>query len=221
MKITINKLIEFKKSNSDKKRYSIIRPYKFKTQQNFGYYQTFKSKVKRFYTDKMNIEHILEGVSKLKNSKPDSKFKEINKRISLEAFERFLAFKFPLEFKNITILEPLYKNFIYNGLDINVGPDVIFKIEIGEGEYVLGCVKLHNTQKNTFEIKEQELVSTLLYEYLYSLYGNKYLISSEICYSFDVFSNGYISTNRKKLDINRKILKETIELYFDFWNKTA
>lgn len=185
-----------------------------------AHYQLAKARMKKALQLNGELTPILNGIKEL-NSRSLEKKRQINDRkVSIEAMERFIKLKLPKLLSNskYEVVKPSKKkSFELKGVDIIVSPDVIIKIDV-DGQIVIGGFKLHVSKSNAFNREQQQIVSSSLYKYLETEIAiDGEIVLPELCFSLDIFGNGFVATssNYENTIKNIESLCEEIKMY---WN---
>lgn len=194
-KISINQLANFSKSSEYKKR-TIVKQQKNPPKVLVARYRLAKSRITKAIANYGNIQPILEGIEKLKNSNPEKDFGKNDKKVSIEAMERFIKMKLP-DFLNNNVYEvlksPKIKSFNVSEVEIIISADLIIKVFI-DGQAFLGAVKLHISKGDSFDKEQSKYVTTCLYQYLDLLYENTgIIVLPDLCLSIDIFADSIVS----------------------------
>lgn len=198
MQISINPLAEFAFA-SEAKRKTIIRNQKEPSIFKIPWYQLAKARMRLAIAKKGDLQPILDGIDELKNRRL-TKVRQINDRkVSVEALERFLEMKLPSVLKDIdyeVIKKPKKSDarpLLVKGVEVIVSPDVIIKTTIN-GQSYLGAVKIHVAKTNTFESKQLKHIASATYMYLDHVIANDdTLVHPDLCLAYDIFGNRIVS----------------------------
>lgn len=198
-KISINQLAAFSKSSEYKKR-TIVKQQKNPPKLLVGRYRLAKSRITKAIANYGNIQPILDGIEKLKKSNPEKDFGKNDKKVSIDAMERFIKMKLP-SFLNDNVYEvlksPKIKSFMVSEVEIIISADLIIKVFI-DGQAFLGGVKIHISKGEMFDIVQSRYVTTCLYQYLDLLYENSgIIVLPDLCLSIDVFADTIVSAPKK------------------------
>lgn len=189
--ISINQLAEFSQA-TEKGKTRIIKQQIVPNPVLTPWYQLAKSRIRKSISSNWNLDPIYSGIENLKSRiNLESKRKQIDQKVSLEALAEFIKTPRPLILDSVEweSFIPKIKNFSLGNLEIIMAPDVVFRTEI-EGKVYLGGFKIHLSKSKIFDLKQSTLVATALYEYLekeVARNGEIALPSLSFCY--DVFSN--------------------------------
>ena len=198
-KISINQLADFHKgTESTKKR--IVKQQKEPNSFRIAYYQLAKARIKKSIQLQGEIEPVLKGIELLKGRKVEKKRQISDKKVSIEAMEKFLKLKLPTLLKNIDfeiIKVGKKKSIFINGVEILISPDIVIKGKIN-GETFIGGLKLHVSKSNKFDNEQQQLVACALYKFLETeIAKDNEIVLPELCLSLDIFGNGFVTTTPK------------------------
>lgn len=143
------------------------------------------------------------------NRKPESKRQERDKRVSLEAMERFIEMKLPSIIKNIDyeVIKPKVKSTFISDVEIIVAPDLIIKGHLN-GKTVIGAVKIHISKENTFDLQQSKIVAYTIAKYLdKEIAKDGIIVLPELCFCIDVFGDRIISAKECDTQVDKKILE--------------
>lgn len=218
--ISINQYADFIKS-SDAKKKRIIKDQKKPNKFRIAYYQLAKARIRKTLTDNGSLKHIEDALSNLSSRVPKNKRQASDKKVSIDALEKFIKLKIPkiLKNENLEFLKSkLYRNdIVIHGISIVVAPEIIFKINI-DGQEVLGGLKIHVSKSNTFDLEQQQLIASAVCKYLETNVAEEnQIVLPEFCISLDVFGNGYITNTSAHKDIIESYEKECFEI-IKIWN---
>jgi hypothetical protein len=220
-KISINQLADFSDSTEAGKRRIIkqqLIPDTFRT----PWYQLPKARIKKCIEYKGDLQPIKDALEILAKRNPITKRQTDDKRVSIAALERFITIKLPAILKQIdyTIIKHEVKIWKVNDVDIIVAPEVIIKGNL-KGNTVLGAVKIHISQSNSFDLKQAGYVATSVYNYLMNNVAKPgEVVLPELCICLDIFGARLV-----KADINSELtvaeIKELCEEIKAIWEKAA
>ncbi|MCD8450343.1 hypothetical protein LNI98_11655 [Tenacibaculum dicentrarchi] len=220
--ISINQLADFYKGTDAKKK-RIVKQQKTPNTFRIAYYQLAKARIKKTLQLHGELGPVLAGISELKNRKPEKKRQISDKKVSIEALERFVKMKLPklLTGTNYQIIKPLKKKSFYlNGVEIIVSPDVIIKI-VSEGKTYIGGFKLHVSKSNVFSSEQQSIIASSLYKFLETqIATDEDIVLPELCLSLDIFGDGYVATS-SNLDYTINNIEKMCDEIKLFWNNVA
>jgi hypothetical protein len=217
--ISVNQFAEFTKGSEAKKK-SIIRQQKNPPTVMVARYALAKARIKKAIERRGDINPILEGIEQLKSKKPETDWQVNDRKVSLEAMERFVRMKLPEILKDMDDFEILkkfeFKSFIFSGVNILVSPDVIVRGSINGKKYI-GALKLHVSKSGAFDPEQSKYVATCIYNYLKSMVRDEdVIVLPQLCFSLDVFADTIISAPSNINYINIKIdeyCKQIIKLW--------
>jgi len=187
-KISINQLASFAVVSDAKKR-QIIKQQKNPPKILVNRYGLAKSTMKKTLANRGDLRSVLDGIEELKSRIPITDWQKNDRKVSIEAMERFILMKLPELLQNnpyIILDKPKVKSFFINGVEILVSPDLVIRMNIAGQDYI-GAVKLHVSKSDIFEKEQSRYVSTCLYKYLELLHENEDVITSR-----SVLVSGYI-----------------------------
>jgi len=218
-KISVNQLADFTKG-SDARRKSIIRQQKNPPKVIVARYGMAKSRIRKSISALGDMQPILNGISELKNRVPSSDWQANDKKVSIDAMERFIKMKLPTILKDLDKYEILKKfefnSFVFSGVNIVVSPDLIIKGLLGNKTYI-GAVKIHLSKSSPFDSEQSKCVATCIYDYInVSIKDEDIIVLPELCICIDVFADTMISAPSNIDYVNDKIedcCKEIIKLW--------
>lgn len=216
--ISINPLADFSKSTDAAKR-NIIKQQKNPSKIQIPWYQLAKARIKKAINEKCDFSHIEEALEILKNKKNLNKRQSIDRQVSMEALERFIKLTVPKVIKDDRVVfhktSEFGKSFNFNGVKITVAPEIIFSTII-KGKRHFGAIKLHISKNRPFDLEQQKIVSSGIYEFLKLNVSDKDIVIPEYCISLDVFGKGFHTINAKNSNSfseNVKYLEEIKQLW--------
>lgn len=217
--ISVNQLANFTKATDAKKK-SILRQQKNPPKVIVAHYALAKARIRKAISSRGDISPILNGISELKNKVPTSKWQVDDKRVSIEAMERFIRMKLPVILKSLDSYEILKKfqlnSFVFSGVNIIVSPDIIIKGTIGEKTYI-GAIKIHVSKSSPFDKEQSKYVATCIYDYLKTFVkDSNIIVTPKLCFCIDVFADSIISAPPNITHVNSKIedfCREIISLW--------
>lgn len=166
-----------------------------------SWYQMPKSCFRRSIQKNGDLQPIYNGIKTLLDRQPSSKHQVQDRKVSIEALERFLSIQLPKIFLDVkfTIIKPKTKNIIISDVEVKVAPDVIVSGQLN-GKNVIGAVKFHISKNDPFDLNESKRVASTIHRYLVNEFqGDGFNILPELCCCFDIFSGRII--NAKQADI--------------------
>lgn len=161
-------------------------------------YQLSKSCFKKSIRKNGDLQPIYDGIKTLQDRQPSSKFQVQDRKVSIEALERFLSIQLPKIFLDVkfTILKPITKNIIISGVEVIVAPDVIVS-GILSGKNIIGAVKFHISKNDPFDFNESKRVASTIHRYLHKeFHDDNYAILPELCCCIDVFSGRIVNASQ-------------------------
>lgn len=204
--ISLNQFAECHEATENVKRRIIkqqLQPDRFR----IPWYQLTKARIKKSFELKGNLDPIYEGINILRKRKPISKRQESDKKVSLEAMERFIIMKLPSVLKEIeyTVIKPKVKSIEVSDVDIIVAPDITVKGKLN-GKTVLGGVKIHISKYKPFNLKKAQIVSTTIFNFLkYKVADSETEVLPELCYCLDIFSGRCVSAKEDSILVYKEI----------------
>ena len=202
--ISINQLAEFQKA-TEKGKVRIIKQQKTPNKIKVSYYQLAKGRIKKSLANGGASQYIKDALDELSKRKPLESRKKVDRQVSIEALNRFLLLQLPriLKLSGITFLNKSdYKSSTdINGVDIVVAPDLIFTT-IVNGREVVGGLKLHVSKSKAFDMQQQQIIASGIYQYLEKEVANgKLSVDPDWCISLDIFGNGFVRIEAAETDL--------------------
>lgn len=194
-KLSINQLAEFSRS-TEKGKLRIIKQQIVPNKFLVPWYQTTKSKIKKFFETKGDTQPILDGINQLMVKKPENNRQLIDKKVSIEALQKFIDFKLPTILNGIDyqIVKPKTKSVQISGLDVIVAPEVVVKGKLN-GKTVWGGLKIHISKTKPFSYKESRCVAACVYKFINDVVAEEGdIVLPEMCFSLDVFGERLLSS---------------------------
>ena len=192
--ISINQLAEFNDATDYTKR-KIIERQLDPDPLRISWYQLPKARIKKSIELKGDLNPVYDGISTLMNRNPIKERQKIDKRVSLEALERFVKMKLPsiLDEVDYEVIKPKIKSTYIKGVEVIIAPEVIVKGNLN-GNPIYGAVKIHISKNKPFDLQKSRLVASAMVTYLKNEIAEKDSeVIPEMCFSLDVFSGRIIS----------------------------
>jgi hypothetical protein len=192
--ISINQMAEFSTA-TESVRKRIIKQQLNPSKVRVGYYQMPKARVKKSIQEKGDLQPVLNGIKTLMARKPETKYQERNRLVSIEAMERFVTMKLPSVLQEIDyeVIKPKKKSTDFSDVEVLVSPDLIIK-GIFNGKTVIGALKIHISKHNPFDLQKSQLVSAGIYHFLNDeVVKEGEEILPELCLCLDVFGGRTVS----------------------------
>ena len=174
------------------------------------WYQLPKGGVKKSIEKKGDLNPVYDGIQTLIDRKPTNERQACDKRVSLEALERFVKIKLPKILHEIDyeIVKSKIKSFRYSNVEIIVAPEIILKGKLNR-KTVLGGIKIHISKNKPFDLKKSRYVATTIYKFLNEVIVKEdEAVLPELCFSLDIFSGRIISAEHN----NEAVFKEIDDL---------
>jgi hypothetical protein len=192
--ISTNQLVNFYNSTENGKKRIIAQqlvPDPFR----ISLYQLTKARIKKSIALKGDLEPVYDGIKTLMARTPKSTRQETNKRVSIEALERFVIMRLPkvLQSVDYSIVKTNSKFVPFAGIDIIVAPEIVVTAEIG-GKKVVGGIKIHISKSKPFDIKESKISASTVFLFLQNEFASKgYEVLPELSFCLDVFAGRIVS----------------------------
>lgn len=215
--ISLNQLADFSDSTEYGKKRIIAQqlvPDRFR----IPWYQLSKARVKKSIELKGNLDPVYDGIKTLMAKKPTNKRQETDRRVSIEALERFVNMRLPKLLQDIDfmVIKAHKKHFTFAGVDIIVAPEIIVKAFI-DGKTVVGGIKIHISKGKPFDLKKSQIVASTVFRYLEEEFSGKgWTVLPKLSFCLDVFGGRIVSANNVDdliFSEVEKICKEIKDLY--------
>ncbi len=216
--ISINHLAEFRNSTTNARKRIVaqqLKPDKFRV----PWYQLTKSKLKKCLELKGDLQPVLDGIAELTTRKTETARQLTDKKVSIEALNRFIQMKLPTVFKDFDylVIIPKQKSIIINGVKIIISPDLVIKGKV-KGKVFYGAIKIHISKSKPFDFQQSKIVSRLVYEYLNNeIIEDDSMVLPEMCLCFDIFGERIVSADLSDSDCFDEILDMCSEVK-SIWN---
>jgi hypothetical protein len=189
-KISVNKLAEYLKANSVRRR-RIIEDQKAPQDFITARYVDARNAMVNYILKDFNKAIIEEEIERLSSKVNDSEFQESDVKTSIEALNSFLKIKLPDEILNFKRSRRNKKYILkIRGIDINVNPDIILKGEI-KGKQVIGGIKFNIVKGHKLSDDDRKNVATLIHQVFEE--QSKDIPNLNFCISIDIFSEKFDS----------------------------
>jgi len=172
-----------------------------------SWYQMPKSCFRRSIQKNGDLQPIYDGIKTLLDRQPSSKHQIQDRKVSIEALERFLNLQLPKIFQDVkfTILKPKTKNIIISDVEVIVAPDVIVNGHLN-GKNVIGAVKFHISKNDPFDLNESKRVASTIHRYLVNEFQDDgFNILPELCCCFDIFSGRMINAKQADSSVKKEV----------------
>lgn len=220
-KISLNQLAEFSGASDASKRRIIrqqISPDTFRVPR----YQLTKARIKKSIELKGDLTPINDAIRILQSKQVTTGWQINDKKVSLEALDRFIKIKLPALLKklNFEVIQPENKTLELRNVDIIVAPEIIIK-GVLNGRTVIGGVKIHISKSKPFDLIKSSYVATIVYNYLKDRVAKKDdIVLPELCLCLDVFNEKLVPAPNDSAEILRQI-KGLCDEIKSLWNKAT
>lgn len=187
-KISINKLAEYLKADSVRRR-RIIEDQKAPSDFITTRYKDARRAMVNYILNDFDASIIENEIEILSVKIADTDFKENDIKTSLEALKCFMKIELPTELLKYKRCKPTKKYSIeIKGITLNVNPDVIIKGKL-KGQNFIGGIKLNIVKGHSLNENDRKNVATMIHQVL----EEKSVSTSNLnfCISIDVFSKEY------------------------------
>ena len=213
--ISVNQFAEFSSGTAATKKRIIkqqVNPNKFL----LPWYQTARSAMKKYFKDVNNSTPLDNAIEILASRKNDSKRKQIDQRVSIEALNELKAFAFPTLLRDVEfeIIKPDIKNIVVNNVNIIVAPDVVLKA-VYDGNVIYGAIKIHICKSKPFDENQSKYVAGLILKYLNNTISKADgIVLPELCLCLDIFGGRITPASVYTSKLNSEIRTICEELKF-------
>lgn len=220
-KISLNQLAEFSGASDALKRRIIkqqISPNTFKVPR----YQRTKAGITRSIARKGDLEPIYDAIKILQEKKATTNWQINDKKVSIEALDRFIKIKLPALLKKLDfeVIRMKNKTLKFRNVDIIVAPEIIIKGTLN-GRNIIGGVKIHISKTKPFDLAKSKYVAAIVYKYLKDEVAKKEdTVHPELCFCLDVFNEKLVPAPSDSEDILKQI-KDVCDEFKSLWNKTV
>lgn len=205
-RISVNKLAEFITTTSPSKRTNIVKNQKYPKKPVITRYNAARSTIVNYFIHGKGDRRIVEQkIQELLKQSYESKFRNSDNQLSIEALSIFRRSKHPLDLSGFSEVRRAKKGdkLRVNGVDVSISPDVIFTGRI-RGKRFVGAIKLYIVKKNPLSKDSGMYVCTLLRHSLEEQYGAE-CVSPEFCVLFDIFTGNYFIAPKAFKSLRREI----------------
>lgn len=183
------------------------------------WYQLPRGRLKKSIEQNGNLKPIYDGINALMKRKPENRRQETDRKVSIEALERYLSIKLPRLFKEVKfeIIKPGIKSLPISGLEVIVAPDLIVRGQLN-GQIVVGAVKFHICKRKPFDLQESKRVASTIFRYLNKVFDKEEMtILPELCCCYDVFSDRIMTARDTDDHVVREVdsICNEIRHYYD------
>ena len=210
--ISINQFADFSKATDNAKRRIIsqqLEPNPFLV----PWYQKTKSSLRKSFEQKGDLAPIYEGIQFLRQKKVTSQRQVTDRRVSIEALERFIAMKMPSILSDVDyeVIKPKKRTTTISDVEVIVAPDIVINGNI-KGKDVLGGVKIHISKNKPFDLHQSKIVATTIHTYLLNEVAKDGVeVMPDLCLCLDIFGERIVSADNQ----NKELLKEIDNLCFE------
>jgi hypothetical protein len=209
--ISINPFAEYLEA-TEARRLKILEEQKEPDPVRIPYYQLAKARIRKSIELSGNHAPVNSGIKTLKERKPKKQWQKndiINSIVALENFKKMLLSNL-VKSNKLEIISPRQKHINYNGITINISPNIIFRITIDSKRYVGAC-KIHISKGKPFSHRQSKLVANLIEQYLSNCIAEEEdVVDPVLCFCLDPFAGTTINSNSKVV-IDMKVVKQLCE----------
>jgi hypothetical protein len=219
--ISINQFAEFSAATEKRKQAIIknqLKPVKFLVPA----YASAKGSIRQYLKNVNDLSPIYEGLKKQLAREATTKWQAQDKRVSIEALQKFIELKIAKLFKGIKyeVVKPEIKLITMSDVDISISPEIIVRIFIDD-KVIYGGVKVHISKTKPFTLKQCSYSATLLIEYIKNNIAlKKEIVDPKLCFSVDVFSGRVVPASEQYID-QLKEIKSLLTQVKQIWEKVA
>ena len=163
--------------------------------------------MKKYFKNVNNSTPLDDAIRLLLSRTPDSKRKQTDQKVSIEALNELKKFAFPALLRDVEfeIIKPEVKNILINSVNIIIAPDVVLKGEY-RGNIIYGAVKIHICKTKPFDENQSRYVSNLIFKYLEKEVAKENgIVVPELCLCLDIFSGRIMPASSKSTRLNSDI----------------
>jgi hypothetical protein len=184
------------------------------------YYQLARAKMKKSIELSGSNQPVIDGLGELKIRKPEKAWQKADQTNSIKALENYSRMLLPelITENKLEIISAKQKHINYNGITINISPNIIFRITV-DGVKHIGACKIHISKGKKFSHTQSKLVASLIELYLSNcVAAEDETVNPVLCLCLDPFAGTTInSNNRVALDMKlvKKVcseIKQSIDL---------
>lgn len=218
-KLSLNKFGEYFTASASRKE-TIIRDAKYgKESERGARYVKARKAIKQYFLSEFNKTVINDAITDLKSKVPKTDWQKSDIESSLSAlkivletdFSRFANFK-------ISVYRQPFKTIEIEGVEININPDLLLRINSNKDTIHIGALKIHISKNNLLKEEASKNISTLLHQFLIAnVLKDNEVVKPNMSFSYDVFSSniGTAPSSIAKRWKNIEATCRSIKLYWD------
>jgi len=206
--ISINPFAEYLEA-TESRRIKILEEQQDPDPVRIPYYQLAKARIKKSIELSGSHRPLNDGIKTLKEKKPVKQWQKNDVINSIAAIEKFKLMLLPDLIKDhkLEIISPKQKYFNYNGVTINVSPNIIFRVLV-DGEKHIGACKIHTSKGKKFSHQQSKLVANIIEQYLSNCVAEEdEIVDPVLCFCLDPFAGTTINSN-SKVALDMKLVKK-------------
>jgi hypothetical protein len=191
-RISINQLVNFSSASQAGKR-AIIKQQLAPSPIKVSRYRLPKFRIAKAIQQHGDMSPIQEAINILKAKNATTSWQINDKKVSLEALDRFSKMKLPKILKELKYI-PIKKNnktLQVKDVDVVVAPEVIIKGTIS-GKKVIGGVKIHISKNGQYDLESSQYVASIVYNYLKKESEDGEVAVPELCFCLDIFRGNFV-----------------------------
>lgn len=199
--ISISPLVEYINA-SDKRKRTIIKQQQNPPSIIVARYRSVRSTFAIFLKNNYDKKFILEAIKKFQNKETITKWQQSDKENSIKALRQFINLEFPFQSLKCHFAKPSCKQYIVNGVNLIVSPDLVLSWEIDGVKYA-GAIKFYIKQK-ALSLQDGQLATSILVDFMKNSSGNEVVIDEKYCLYVDVMNERVFSAlNTTKDHLNK------------------
>lgn len=206
--ISINPFAEYLEA-TESRRAKILVEQQEADPVRIPYYQLARARIKKSIELSGSYKPINEGIKILKDRTPKKEWQKNDKINSIVAMEKFKAMLLSdlIKENDLELISVKQKHINYNGITINISPNIIFRI-IVDGVKYIGACKIHVSKGKPFSHQQSKLVAGLIESYLSNVVAAEdEIVDPVLCFCLDPFAGTTINSN-SKVALDMKLVKK-------------
>lgn len=200
--ISISPLVEYIGA-SDKRKRTIIKQQKNPPSIIVARYRSVRSTFANFLKNNCDKTVISDAITKFQNKEIITKWQQSDKENSLKALRQFINLEFPFQSLKCHFAKPSCKQYLVNGVNLIVSPDLILFWEIDGIKYA-GAIKFYIKQK-ALSLEDGQLAISILMDFMQNSSGKEVVIDEKYCLYVDVMNERVFSGLNVSQDYLNKV----------------
>jgi hypothetical protein len=209
--ISINPFAEYLEA-TESRRKKILEEQQVPDPVRIPYYQLAKARIKKSIELSGSLRPVRDGIRALKAKTPVKPWQKADQVSSIDALEKYSSMLLAALIKEnkLEVVKVKQKHINYNGITINVAPNIIFRITV-DGVKRIGACKIHTSKGKPFSHKQSKLVASVIELYLSNCVAEEDdFVDPVLCFCLDPFAGTTINSN-SKISYDMKLVKEVCE----------